>query len=169
MDSRLSGLLGATLVGIGATLLMDLWNLFLKRGFAIPSLNYCLLGRWVCHMPSGVLRHASIAASPPKPRECTVGWMAHYAIGVTLALVFVGVVAPAGWLARPTLPPAVLYGLVTVAFPLFVMQPSLGLGIASSRTPHPARARMKSLGTHLVFGLGLYGSALVWVRAALPQ
>ena len=149
------------LVGIGATLLMDLWNLLLKRGFGIASLNYCLLGRWVGHMPSGVFRHASIAASPPRSHECTVGWMAHYSIGVMLALVFVAVFAPAGWLARPTLLPALLYGLATVVFPLFVMQPSLGLGIASSRTPHPARARLKSLGTHLVFGLGLYVAALV--------
>jgi hypothetical protein len=149
------------LIGIGATVLMDLWNLFLKRGFGIPSLNYCLLGRWVCHIPSGVFRHPSIAASPPKPHECPVGWMAHYTIGVMLALVFVGVIAPAGWLAQPTLLPALLYGLVTVAFPLFILQPSLGLGVASSRTPHPARARLKSLGTHFVFGLGLYFSARV--------
>jgi len=135
--------------------------MLLKRGFEIPSLNYCLLGRWVCHMPSGVFRHSSIATSPPKPHECTVGWMAHYTIGVVLALVFVMVFAPAGWLARPTLLPALLYGLATVVFPLFIMQPSLGLGIASARTPHPVRAGLKSLGTHLVFGLGLYVAALV--------
>jgi hypothetical protein len=67
--------------------------------------------------------------------------VADYSIGVMLALVFVVVFAPDGWLARPTLLPALLYGLATVGFPLFVMQPSLGLGIASSRTPHPARAR----------------------------
>ena len=152
---------GAMLVGIGATILMDLWNLFLERAFGVPSLNYCLLGRWVGHMPSGVFRHASIAASPPKPHECAVGWIAHYTIGVTLALVFVVVFAPAGWPARPTLLPALLYGLATLAFPLFVMQPSLGLGIASSRAPRPARARLKSLGTHFVFGLGLYLSALL--------
>ena len=166
MRMEASEILGAIAIGIGATLVMDLWNLFLKRGFGVPSLNYCLLGRWVCHMPSGVFRHASIATSPPKPHECSVGWMAHYTIGVMLALVFVLVFAPAGWLARPTLLPALVYGLATVVFPLFVMQPSLGLGVASSRTPHPARARLKSLGTHLAFGLGLYVAALV-VRAVL--
>jgi DUF2938 family protein len=163
MNGGFSGVLGAILIGIGATLLMDLWNLFLKRGFGIPSLDYRLLGRWVCHMPSGVFRHAGIAASPPKPHECTVGWIAHYSIGVTLALVFIVALAPARWLARPTLLPALLYGIATVAFPLFVMQPSLGLGVAASRTPHPARARLKSIGTHFVFGLGLYVSALILV------
>jgi hypothetical protein len=146
-------------MGIGATLAMDLWNLFLKRAFRIPSLNHCLLGRWVRHMPGGTLRHASIAAAPQKPLECTVGWIAHYTIGIVFALVFV-VLASRDWLARPTLLPALLYGIATVVFPFFILQPSLGLGIASSRTPNPTQARLKSLVTHIVFGVGLYVCAL---------
>ena len=64
------------------------------------------------------------------------------------------------WLAQPTVLPAVLYGLATVVFPFFIMQPSLGLGVAASRTPHPAQARLKSIATHTVFGFGLYVCAL---------
>ena len=158
MSIEPSDIVGAIAVGVGATLVMDLWNLFLKRAFGVPSLNYCLLGRWVSHMPAGTLRHASIAAAPVKPHECTVGWMAHYGIGVVFALVLV--VATSGdWLARPTLLPALLYGIATVVFPFFLMQPSIGLGIAASRTLNPAQARLKSLATHTVFGLGLYLSA----------
>lgn len=151
--------LGAVGVGIGASLIMDLWNLFLKRSFGIRSLNYCLLGRWLCHMPGGTFRHASIAAAPQRPFECAVGWVAHYSIGVVFALALV-LLTSGAWLARPTLLPALLCGVGTVVFPLFVLQPSLGLGIASSRTPHPAKARLKSLATHTVFGLGLYLCAL---------
>jgi len=150
---------GAIAVGIGATLVMDLWNLFLKRTFSIPSLNYCFLGRWVRHIPSGTLRHASIAAAPQKSLECPVGWIAYYTIGVVFALALV-VFASGDWLARPTLLPALLYGASTVVFPLFIMQPSLGLGIASSRTPNPTQARLKSIVTHTVFGVGLYVCAL---------
>jgi hypothetical protein len=149
---------GAIAVGIGATLIMDLWNLFLKRSFSIPSLNYCLLGRWLRHMPEGTLRHASITAAPKKSLECTVGWMAHYTIGVVFALAFV-VLTSGDWLARPTLLPALLFGLGTVVFPFFIMQPSFGLGVAASRTPKPTQARLKSLVTHTVFGFGLYVSA----------
>jgi hypothetical protein len=138
---------------------MDLWNLFLKRMFGIPSLDYCLLGRWLLHMLSGRFRHASIAAAPQKSSECTVGRVAHYTIGIAFALVFV-VFASGDWLARPTLLPALLYGVATVVFPFFIMQPSLGLGIAASKTPKPAQARLKSLATHTVFGIGLYVSAL---------
>ncbi len=157
----------AVAIGIGATLLMDLWNLLLKRAFGIPSLNYCLLGRWVGHVAGGTLRHASIAAAEPKRHECAVGWVSHYSIGVVFALIFVALVS-ADWLARPTLLPALLYGLATVVFPFFIMQPSLGLGVASSRTPRPAQARLKSLMTHSVFGVGLYLSALC-VSYILPR
>ena len=159
MSFEPSYILGAIAIGIGATLIMDLWNLFLKRAFSIPSLSYCLLGRWLRHMPEGTLRHASIAAAPQKSSECAVGWIAHYTIGVVFALVFV-VLASGAWLARPTLPPALLYGIGTVVFPFFIMQPSLGLGIAASRTPKPMQARLKSLVTHTVFGVGLYLCAL---------
>jgi uncharacterized membrane protein YagU involved in acid resistance len=146
-------------VGIGATLVMDLWNLFLKRTFSIPSLNYCLLGRWVRHMPGGTFRHTSITATPQKRFECPVGWIAHYIFGIVFAVVFV-VVASNDWLARPTLWPALGYGICTVVFPFFIMQPSIGLGIAASKTPNPTQARLKSLATHSVFGVGLYVCAL---------
>src|SRR5688572_15857543 len=152
-------ILGAITIGIGATLVMDLWNLFLRHTFNIPSFNYCLLGRWLRHMALGTFRHANITAAPQKPFECTVGWIAHYTIGVVFAVVFV-VLTSGGWLARPTLLPALLYGIGTVVFPFFIMQPSFGLGIAASRTPKPTQARLKSLVTHTVFGVGLYVCAL---------
>jgi Protein of unknown function (DUF2938) len=146
-------------IGIGATLMMDLWNLMLKRAFGIPSLDYCLLGRWIRHMPAGTFRHASIAAAPQKPLECQTGWVAHYSIGVAFAVALV-VATSGAWLARPTLGLALLFGIGTVVFPFFVMQPSLGLGVAASRTPRPMQARVKSLATHAVFGIGLYLCAL---------
>jgi hypothetical protein len=74
-------ILSAVAIGVGASLLMDLWNLFLRLAFGIPSLDYCLLGRWLRHMPGGTFRHASISRAREMPLECMVGWMAHYTIG----------------------------------------------------------------------------------------
>jgi hypothetical protein len=122
MSSGAGVVLGAVAIGLGATLVMDLWNLLLKRAFSIPSLDYCVLGRWLGHMPGGTFRHASITAAPQKPFECTVGWIAHYTTGVTFALVFVAL-ASSDWLVRPTVLPALLYGIGTVVFPFFIMQP----------------------------------------------
>lgn len=148
-------ILSAIAIGLGATLLTDLWNLFLKVAFKIPSLNFCLLGRWLLHMPGGTFRHASISGSPQKPRECAVGWISHYSIGVALSSGFI-VLASGQWLAHPSLPPALLYGVGTVVFPYFVMQPSFGLGYAASKVPNPQQARLKSLMTHTVYGVGLW-------------
>jgi hypothetical protein len=153
-------LVAAILIGLGATAAIDLWALVLRRGFDIPSLNYCLLGRWLLHLPAGTIVHRSIGAAEPRPHECAMGWVAHYLIGTGFALAFV-VLVSGRWLERPTLLPALAFGVVTVLVPWLVMQPSFGLGIASSKTPNPTRARLKSLMTHTVFGLGLYLSALL--------
>jgi len=151
--------LGAVVVGLGATLFMDIWALFLKRVFSIPLANYCLVGRWLCHMPEGKFMQVSIAAAPQKRSECTVGWIAHYVIGTVYALMLVAFVS-GSWLARPTLLPAMFFGIVSVLVPFLIMQPSFGLGIAASRTPQPTQARLRSLMAHTTFGVGLYVCAV---------
>jgi len=160
-------IIGATLPGLGATLLIDLWALFLRRGFDIPSLSYCFLGRWLLHMPAGTIVHRSIAAAPPRPHECALGWVAHYFIGTAFALIFVAL-ASVSWLERPTLLPALVFGVATTVVPFLVMQPAFGLGIAASKTPNPNQARLKSLMTHTVFGVGLYLWALLLSPILFP-
>lgn len=167
MDSYVRYIVGAGIVGLGATLLIDLWALLLRRAFSIRSLDYCLLGRWVLHMPEGKIVHESIAAARQQPRECAVGWITHYLIGTVFALLFV-VLVSGNWLVRPTLLPALAFGIATTVVPFFVMQPSLGLGIAASKTPRPHAARLKSLMTHTIFGVGLYVTAYLISPVLFP-
>ena len=152
----------AVLIGVGATALMDLWAVFLKRAFVIPSLDYAMVGRWLGHIPTGRFIHASIAASPAIRGERAIGWVAHYAIGIVFAALLL-TVCGLGWARAPTLGPALAVGIATVAAPFLILQPGMGLGIAASRTPKPNLARIRSLITHAIFGLGLYGAA--WVLA----
>lgn len=163
MDIDVASMLFAILIGAGATLVLDIWSLFLQRAFNVPFPNLCLLGRWLGHMRRGTFAHASIANAARMRAECAMGWIAHYAIGAVFALAFVAL-APAGWPGRPTLLPALLFGLVTVVFPYLIMQPAFGLGIAASKTPKPNAARVKSLVSHGVFGNGLYLSAVAASR-----
>ena len=149
----------AIAVGLGATLVMDLWLLVRRRWLRIPPLDYCLVGRWLLHMPGGVFTHASIAAAARKRGECTVGRFAHYGIGALFGVALVLLATPR-WLQQPTLAPALLWGVATAAAPLLVMQPAFGLGLAASRTPDPARVRLHNLLTHTVYGVGLYLSGL---------
>ena len=145
---------------------MDLWAFFLKHAFGIASPNYCLVGRWFCHMRQGIFTHASIADSSKRPLECTVGWIGHYVIGALYALALVAIVS-SSWLMRPTFLPALLFGVGTVLVPFLIMHPSFGLGVAASRTPNPGQARLKSLMAHTAFGVGLYVCA-VGLSQVLP-
>lgn len=156
-------LLRAVLIGIGATLVMDLWALLLKRLFGAPSLDYALVGRWIGHLPRGRLTHPGIARSAPVAGERAIGWIAHYAIGIVFALLLLAIWGPA-WAARPTLPPALIVGIATVAAPFLILQPGMGAGIAASRTPKPGVARLRSLMAHASFGVGLYLAG--WAAAA---
>ena len=151
----------AVAIGVGATLVMDLWAIFLKRCFGTPSLDYAMVGRWLGHFPQGRFRHPNIAQADPVPGERILGWCAHYAIGITFAALLLAIWG-LDWARHPTFFPPVFIGVVTVVAPFFIMQPGMGAGVAASKTPHPNIARIRSLAAHTVYGLGLYLSALFW-------
>jgi DUF2938 family protein len=151
-------ILRAFFIGTGATMMMDFWALFLKQ-LGIPSLSFAFLGRWIGHLADGQWTHESIAKAAPIRGELWMGWFAHYSIGVTFAA-FLLAVYGLEWARKPTLVPALIVGFVTVVAPLFILQPALGAGIASSKTPKPVFNSVKSLITHTVFGIGLYLAAL---------
>ncbi len=160
MNAPALSLIHAILIGLGATLTFDLWGLLLKQLFQITPSNICLVGRWLRTMPEGTFTHANIGSTPPKHAECTMGWIAHYLIGITFASVFVALVGN-NWLQQPTLMPAIFFGVVTVLAPFAIMQPAFGLGFAAAKTSNPVQARVRSLMNHSAFGVGLYLSALL--------
>ena len=165
MSESLEFVLRILLIGIGATLAMDGWALLLRQ-FGIPSLDLALLGRWIGHLARGRWLHASIAQSASIRGERAIGWLAHYGIGIGFAALLIST-AGLAWARSPTLAPALIVGVVTVVAPLFVLQPAMGAGIASSRTPRPLFNSLKSVVTHTVFGLGMYLSAVA-SAALLP-
>lgn len=154
----------AVLTGAGATVVMDLWGIARTRLLGMPATNYGLVGRWVAYMPRGRFRHNPIAATPPVKGERLIGWTAHYLIGIAFAAVLLALYG-LDWMRQPTIVPALIVGIGSVAAPFFIMQPGMGAGIAASRTPRPAAARLQSFVTHAIFGLGLYAGG--WVASLL--
>lgn len=146
----------AVLIGAGATAVMDTWTLVRKQLLGIPF-SYGLVGRWLAYLPRGRFRHDPIAASPAVPGERVIGWTAHYLIGIAFAAVLLALWG-LDWARQPTLGPALIVGIGSVAAPFLLMQPGMGAGIAASRTPRPAAARFQSVITHTIFGLGLYAA-----------
>lgn len=157
MSSTLHTLLLTAGIGAGATLVMDVWLLLLQR-LGVPTLSFALIGRWGGHLLKGRLRHAAIAKSAPIRGELPLGWTLHYLTGIGFAALLLSLTG-SDWALEPTLLPALALGVVTVAVPLLLIQPALGAGLASRRTPTPLKNCLKSLTNHTVFGLGLYLAA----------
>lgn len=154
--------------GIGATAVVDLWALLLRRRLGWASLDWAMAGRWIGHMPGDRFAHERIAAAPAVRGERAIGWVIHCVVGIVFAGALLAVMG-ADWASRPTLLACLATGWLTMVFPWFVMQPAMGAGFAAARTPRPPRARLQSLLTHTAFGIGLYlafaGLALLFPSA----
>jgi hypothetical protein len=151
------------LIGTGATAIMDIWLALLKR-MGVQTLDFALIGRWIGHLGRGRFAHAAIGRASPIPGELAWGWLTHYAVGIAFAGVLVGAQGLA-WVRSPSVLPALVLGLCSVAAPFFVMQPAMGAGFAASKTSAPLKNRIRSIANHAVFGLGLYlaAVAIAWV------
>lgn len=163
MNTLTDDIARVALIGIGATATMDLW-LLLQQRLGGAALHFDMIGRWVGHWRRGTWRHDAIARAAPVRGERALGWLVHYATGVVFAALLVSVYG-SGWLHSPTLLPALSIGIATIAAPWLLMQPAMGAGIASSKTPSPAKSRARSLANHAVFGFGIYVAALLvaWI------
>ncbi len=86
--------------------------------------------------------------------ERLYGYVTHYAIGVSLALLYV-----LGWAllvgGRPSPMWAVAYGVATTVAAYFFVLPSMGLGVFGRRSPEGVRTPLSSLVNHLFYGVGL--------------
>jgi len=149
----------ALAMGVGATLVMDGWLLLLQR-LGVPVANFALLGRWLGHLFQGTWLRGGPAKARAIKGEAVLGWTAHYATGIAFAASLI-LIKGVEWARAPTFIPALVMGSVTVLAPLFVLQPAMGAGVASSKTAAPLLNSVKSLANHAVFGVGLYLAAVV--------
>ena len=153
-------LLRAVAIGIGATALLDLWQLLLNRLFGLPLPNWAMPGRWFAYLPRGKIRHDDIAQSPPVANERAIGWVMHYLVGILFAGIVLAIWGLA-WARNPTFLPALIVGLATVGCGWFILQPGMGAGIAASKKPNANRIRLLNIAGHTIFAIGLWGTALL--------
>jgi hypothetical protein len=153
-------LVRSIVIGVGATLLFDIWGLMLNRVARLPAPNFALVGRWFAHLPRGRFTHDDIARTEPVEGELVIGWVAHYAIGILFAGALLAIWG-LGWARNPTFMPALIVGLVTVGCGWFILQPGMGAGIAASRRANAWTLRAMNVAGHVVFAIGMYATALL--------
>jgi Protein of unknown function (DUF2938) len=147
-------------IGIGATILMDIWAIVLSRMPGEGPVNWAPVGRWFWHLRTGTIFHDAIGEAEAYENELALGWIGHYVVGLLYGIIFL-ICVGRPWLAAPTFLPAWVFGIVTIAAGWFLVQPGLGIGWAASKTANPNKVRILGLIAHTVFALGLYGTALL--------
>jgi hypothetical protein len=161
-ETALVLLAGGAVVGIAATVTMDVLSIVARRAGLVVGADGKWVGRWYLGMARGKFAHTNIAASPELAAEGRTALIGHYLIGIILAIVYVAG-APALGLNPGSIAVAVGYGLATCVFPWFMVYPALGFGAFGRQGPSELKLTVSSVWNHLFYGLGLW-----WASALLP-
>jgi len=140
--------------GVLGTLVMDSLNQLFARNGMLLKIDVARIGRLSAGWARGRFRYQNPGEVPEAPNEKPIGYLAHYGIGIVLALVYV-----VGWdraVGGPVSPVwAVAYGTATTVIAWFFLLPSIGLGVCGWNSPDGYQAPLSSLVNHVFFGLGM--------------
>jgi hypothetical protein len=140
--------------GVLGTLAMDMLNLFFARTGMLLKIDLGMIGRMAVGWAHGRFCYGHPSEMKQVVNEMLYGYIAHYAIGVCLALPYVlGWHLLAGGPASPAW--AIVYGVATTVASYFFVFPSMGFGVFGRRSPEGIRAPLSSLANHLFYGVGL--------------
>ena len=140
--------------GVLGTLVMDSLNHLFARMGMISKIDMRVLGRMSAGWVHGRFLYRHPGEMEPVANETFYGYVTHYTIGLGLAIPFVvgwdllvgGLVSPA-WILT--------YGIATSVASVFLVYPSMGLGVFGRRSPDGIKAPLSSLANHFFFGLGM--------------
>lgn len=150
------------LIGVIATVGMDIWASVVRHVFRLPTTDWAKVGRWLGHMPRRGFVNRPAFNSAAVPNELAIGYIAHYATGIVYGLAYLYVVQSL-ISSDPTLTSALVFGLVTLANHSIVMQPGMETGVLANQSVRPGMTKLIDLSTHVVFGVSLYVGWL-WIR-----
>jgi len=140
--------------GVMGTLAMDSLNYLVARTGVLAKIDVRMIGRMAAGWARGRFRYQRPGEIAQTANETLHGYLTHYAIGVSLALVYVF-----GWellIGGPASPIwAVAYGVATTAAAYFFILPSMGLGVCGRLSPEGVKVPLSSLANHLFYGVGL--------------
>ena len=140
--------------GVLGTLVMDSLNYLFARIGVISKIDVRIIGRMSLGWAQGRFRYSHPDEMECAPNEILYGYFTHYAIGVGLAIPFM-----LGWNILVGGPVSIVwtfvYGVATTVASLFIVYPSMGLGIFGWRSPEGIKSPLSSLANHTFFGVGM--------------
>ena len=143
------------IIGLIATVTMDALNGGATKLRLIATLSPHSLGRWFASVARGRPVVKDINQMPPIKHEMVIAVSGHYAIGVTLALVYLLTTSSLGLTPRNPIT-ALAFGVCTNVLPWLLMFPAMGYGVFGAHGPIGTRLFQSSLVNHLFYGVGLW-------------
>jgi len=148
------------LIGILATITMDVLSITARKLGLIAFLPPRLTGRWFASVARGQFLHIDIGRVPPINHEMAIAVPMHYTVGITLALLYLLLVS-ALRLSPRNLIVALAFALCTNLLPWLLMFPAMGYGWFGTHGPAGTRLFFSSLITHPFYGVGLWIGVLI--------
>ena len=140
--------------GVIGTLAMDSLNNIIARTGLFLKIDVAMIGRMAAGWTQGRFFYGHPDEMEQVSNEKIYGYLAHFAIGVSLAVPFV--FGWDFWIEGPASPLwAVLYGVTTTTASFFFVYPSMGLGAFGRRSPERIKAFITPLANHFFYGVGL--------------
>lgn len=152
--------LRSVFIGILATVTMDILSDGAYKLRLIAPLSPRLTGRWFASVARGQPIHSDIGRESPLNRELAIAAPVHYAIGVTLALVYVLAISAFGLSPRNPIT-ALGFALCTNLLPSLLMFLAMGYGWFGAHGPAGTRLFLSSIVTHWFYGVGLWLGASI--------
>ena len=150
MDTVYTGVLA----GVLGTLAMDVLNHLFAWAGVLLKIDVAMIGRMSAGWALGRFCYRHPEEMEPTAHEMLYGYLTHYAIGVGFALTYV-----LGWdllVGGPASPIwALAYGFATTIVSLFLVYPSMGLGVFGRRSPEPVKSFFSPMANHLFYGMGM--------------
>ena len=143
------------LVGIGACIILDLWQICLYRLANIPATNWGVIGRWlIIALTTGKLINDRLDDTPMIKHELVAGWTLHYAVSIGYAVIFAMLMYGTPYLDATWLD-GIYFGAASVIVPWFMFLLCLGKGVLAPKTPKPVLVLGLALIGHIIFGVAM--------------
>jgi uncharacterized membrane protein YeaQ/YmgE (transglycosylase-associated protein family) len=147
--------------GVLGTLVMDLLNSLFAQTGMLSKIDIGMIGRMAVGWTRGRFRYGHPSEMEQVANEKLYGYVTHHAIGVSLAIPYV-----LGWdllVGGPASPVwAIAYGVATTVASVFLVLPSMGLGVLGWRAPEGIIIPLSSLANHLFYGVGMGVGIALW-------
>lgn len=159
----------AFLGGLVGSVFMDVVEAFMANRGIYSGVTGSHIGRWAHGLIRGKVYYSDIEKTEPVRNELKIAFIFHYLIGGgVVALGYPVMLSFVDLISSPFhLPWAIFYGLLTCAFPWFILMPSIGKGVAGRKMPIQAKPIIAPIISHLAYGLGIGVtiSAYGWIMA----